>query len=296
MNELIAKAAILHEALPYIQRFHGRTFVIKLGGHAMTDQKLKESFARDVCLLRYVGVQVVIVHGAGPQISNVLERFGIPSVFKGGLRVTDDRTMDVVEMVLGGTVNQDIVNLICGFGGRAVGLRGSDDRFIRARKMGPVAGVDEDGTPTDVDLGRVGKVEHIDPGIIDNIVTDGFIPVVAPLGVGEDGKSLNINADTAAGRIGSALNAAKLVLMTDVEGVKDDSGTLMRSLRARDAERLIASETIRGGMIPKVQCALAAVDDGVEKAHIIDGRIRHALLLEIFTDVGVGTEIQRIRD
>ncbi len=296
MNELIAKAAILHEALPYIQRFHRRTFVVKLGGHAMTDQKLKESFAKDVCLLRYVGVQVVIVHGAGPQISNTLEKFGIESVFRGGLRVTDDATMEVVEMVLGGKVNQDIVNLICGFGGRGVGIRGSDDHFIRASKMPPVEVVDDQGNANEVDLGRVGKIDRIDPAILDNMISDGFIPVVAPLGIDERGSSLNVNADTAAGRIGSSLEAAKLVLMTDVEGVKDDKGELVRSLRARDAERLIANQTIRGGMIPKVECALQAVDAGVEKAHIIDGRIRHALLLEIFTDEGVGTEIQRIRD
>jgi acetylglutamate kinase len=294
MDELVAKAAILHEALPYIQRFHGRTFVVKYGGHAMVDDALKEGFARDVCLLRYVGIQVVVVHGGGPQISRTLERMGIKSAFSGGLRITDDETMDVVEMVLGGGVNQNIVGLICKHGGRGVGLSGKDDHFIRAERLEHVPGHSEEGAPVMVDLGRVGRIAHVNPGVVRDLMSNGFIPVIAPIGVDEAGNALNVNADTAAGRVAAALGAAKLVLMTDVEGVKDASSELVRSLRAREAEELISGKVISGGMIPKVRCALAAVDEGVEKVHIIDGRRRHALLLEIFTDKGVGTEIQRL--
>ncbi len=293
MDELVGKAAILHEALPYIQRFHKRTFVVKYGGHAMVDEELKESFARDVCLLRYVGIQIVVVHGGGPQINKMLDRMGIRSTFSGGLRVTDDETMDVVEMVLGGGVNQDIVGLICKYGGRAVGLSGKDDRFMRARRAEHVAAKDEAGAPIMVDLGRVGEVERVDPTIVHELIEKGFIPVVAPIAVDAAGKALNVNADTAASRIAAALGAAKLVLMTDVDGVKDRSGNLLSSLTADAAERLIADDVISGGMIPKVRCALDAVDAEVEKVHIIDGRRRHALLLEIFTDRGVGTEIHR---
>ena len=279
MDELIEKAAILHEALPYIRRFTKRTFVVKYGGHAMIDEALKESFARDVCLLRYVGIQVVVVHGGGPQIDKTLDRLGIESSFSGGLRVTDDETMDVVEMVLGGSVNQDIVGLICKYGGRAVGLSGKDDHFVRARVK-------------DAALGRVGAVESVDPTILSQLIGSGFIPVIAPIAVDADGRALNVNADTAAGRIAAALSAAKLVLMTDVEGVLDAGGDLISSVASREAEELIAKGTVRGGMIPKLQCALEAVSDGVEKVHVIDGRRRHALLLEIFTDRGVGTEIR----
>ena len=296
MDELIEKAAVLQEALPYIRRFHRRTFVVKYGGHAMVDADLKESFARDVSLLRFVGIRVVVVHGGGPQINETLERMGIESTFSAGLRVTDDETMDVVEMVLGGGVNQDIVGLICKHGGRAVGLSGKDDYFIRATRQGSVSAKGEAGSPTRVDLGRVGRIEDVRPAIVEELISDGFTPVIAPIAVDEEGRALNVNADTAAGRIAMSLSAAKLVLMTDVEGVKDEDGQLVRSLRARDAERLIASDVIRGGMIPKVQCALDAVDGGVEKVHIIDGRLLHALLLEIFTDSGVGTEIQRVVD
>lgn len=279
MDQLIEKAAILHEALPYIRRFHKRTFVVKYGGHAMVDDALKESFARDVCLLRYVGIQVVVVHGGGPQINRTLERMGMTSTFSGGLRVTDDATMDVVEMVLGGSVNQDIVGLICKHGGRAVGLSGKDDHFVRAQRR-------------DAALGRVGDVESVDPSILSQLIESGFIPVIAPIAVDEEGLALNVNADTAAGRIAAALSAAKLVLMTDVEGVLDAAGKLLSSVTAHDAEDLIAREVVRGGMIPKLRCALEAVSDGVEKVHVIDGRRRHALLLEIFTDRGVGTEIR----
>ena len=293
MDELVGKAAILHEALPYIRRFQRRTFVVKYGGHAMTDDDLKESFARDVCLLRTVGIRVVVVHGGGPQIDNMLERIGIKSEFSGGLRVTDDETMNVVEMVLGGAVNQEIVGLICTHGGRAVGLSGRDDQFMRARRVGRVDAKSQSGEPISVDLGRVGEVEHVNPTILEELMSNGFMPVVAPIAVDADGSALNVNADTAAGRIAAALGAAKLMLMTDVEGVKDKTGQLISSLGARDVERLIREDVIRAGMIPKVQCALEAVSDGVEKVHILDGRRRHALLLEIFTDRGVGTEIQR---
>ena len=291
MDDLIHKAAVLHEALPYIRRFHDRTFVVKYGGHAMIDNDLKESFARDVCLLRYVGIRVVVVHGGGPQINQTLSKLGIESKFSGGLRVTDDATMDVVEMVLGGAINQDIVGNICKFGGRALGLSGKDDQFMKAERAIPIQSKSADGTMVDVDLGRVGEISRVSTGLLDKLVCEGFIPVIAPIAVGPDGEALNVNADTAAGAVASALRAAKFVLMTDVEGVLDSKKQLVPSLRAGDIERLIADGTIVGGMIPKVRCALEAVDGGVEKVHIIDGRRRHALLLEIFTDQGVGSEI-----
>ncbi|HLV68873.1 MAG TPA: acetylglutamate kinase [Polyangiaceae bacterium] len=293
MDELVQKAAVLEEALPYIRRFHQRTIVVKYGGHAMTDSTLAESFAKDVCLLRFVGIRVVVVHGGGPQIDRMLERMGIRSVFNAGLRVTDDATMDIVEMVLGGAVNQEIVGHICQHGGRAVGLSGKDDRFMRARRKDKVEARDAEGRSVLVDLGRVGDVEHVDAAILEQLIASGFIPVIAPVAVDGEGRSLNVNADTAAGHIAGALRAAKFVLMTDVEGVKGKQGELLRSLDAAEAERLIADGVITGGMIPKVRCALDAVTRGVEKVHIVDGRQRHALLLEIFTDQGVGTEIRR---
>ena len=291
MDQLVEKAAILQEALPYIRRFHKRVFVVKYGGHAMVDESLKASFARDVCLLRYVGICVVVVHGGGPQISQTLKRMGIASTFDGGLRVTDDETMDVVEMVLGGGVNQNIVGLICQFGGRAVGLSGKDDHFIKAKRLDEL---EADAGPDNarVELGRVGSVQSVDPSIVLNLLASGFLPVIAPIGVDAEGHALNVNADTAAGRIASELGAAKLVLMTDVEGVKDGNGELLRSVDTRQADELIAAGAVTGGMIPKVRCALDAVEAGVEKVHIVDGRHRHALLLEIFTDQGVGTEIR----
>ncbi len=295
MDELVEKAKVLHEALPYIQRFHQRTFVVKYGGHAMVDEDLKESFARDVCLLRYVGIRVVVVHGGGPQINSMLDRVGITSTFSGGLRVTDDATMDVVEMVLGGAVNQEIVGMICQHGGRAVGLSGKDDQFMRGKRQEPVKSKDASGAEVLVDLGRVGEVAHVDAKIVTQLIESGFVPVIAPIAVDREGKSLNVNADTAAGAIAGAMNAAKLMLMTDVAGVKTANGELLRSLDAQEAERLIGEGVITGGMIPKVRCALDAVSAGVEKVHIIDGRRRHALLLEIFTDLGVGTEIHRVK-
>lgn len=291
MQEPVGKAAVLHEALPYIQRFHGSTFVIKYGGHAMVDDTLKESFARDICLLRFVGIRVVLVHGGGPQINQMLDRMGIKSVFRGGLRVTDEETMSVVEMVLAGSVNSDIVGSICNVGGRAMGLSGRDDSFIRAKRMAPVVGKDEQGNPVNIDLGRVGDVERVDPRLLIDLCNSGVVPVIAPIGVDHQGNPLNVNADTAAGEIASALRAAKFVLMTDVEGVLDKDKRHLTSLNAPTVQQLIDNGTISGGMIPKVQCALDAVKNGVEKVHIIDGRKRHALLLEIFTDQGVGTEI-----
>lgn len=293
MDELVQKAEILHEALPYIRRFHGRTFVVKYGGHAMIDPALKESFARDVCLLRYVGLQIVVVHGGGPQIDQTLERMGIQAVFSGGLRVTDEQTMEVVEMVLSGGVNSDLVGLICKQGGRAMGLSGRDDAFMRATRMEGVSGKDKSGALVKIDLGRVGRIDSVDPGLVKNLISNGFIPVIAPIAVDRDGRPLNVNADTAAGRIAEALGAAKLILMTDVDGVKKSDGSRLSSLGAAEAQRLIEDGTIAGGMIPKVECALEAVKNGVEKVHIIDGRRLHATLLEIFTDEGVGTEIQR---
>jgi acetylglutamate kinase len=291
MEELVGKAAILHEALPYIRRFHGRTFVVKYGGHAMVDEQLKQSFARDVCLLRYVGIQVVVVHGGGPQISRTLERMGIESSFSAGLRITDDETMSVVQMVLGGGVNQDIVGMICSQGGRAVGLAGKDDHFMLAERLESVPATDESGSSVLVDLGRVGRIKQVKPDIVRNLIQHGFIPVIAPIAVDSQGEALNVNADTASGYLAAALSAAKLMLMTDVEGVKGPDGQLISTLDASEAKQLISDAVISGGMVPKVACALEAVSHGVEKVHIIDGRCRHALLLEIFTDRGVGTEI-----
>ncbi len=288
----VEKAAILHEALPYIRRFRQRTFVIKYGGHAMVDDALKEGFARDVCLLRTVGIPIVVVHGGGPQINSLLARTGIRSTFADGMRVTDDETMEVVEMVLSGAVNRDIVGLISKHGGRAVGLSGRDDAFMVAEKRGPVTVPGPSGEPTQVDLGRVGRVRRAAPELIRGLLTAGFIPVVAPVAVDAEGQPLNVNADEAAAVVAGAIGAAKLVLMTDVSGVQDEQSHLLGSLHAPHAERLIAEGVIRGGMIPKVRFALDAVAQGVEKVHIIDGRLRHGLLLEIFTDAGVGTEIR----
>ncbi len=291
MHDIVEKAAVLHEALPYIRRFHGRTFVVKYGGHAMVDEQLKQSFARDICLLRYVGIRVVVVHGGGPQIDDTLKQMGIESTFRGGLRVTDAETMKVVEMVLAGQVNSDIVGLICSQGGRAMGLSGRDDTFIKAQRLGTAQGRAEDGSTIDVDLGLVGRIRHVDPRLIQELCGGGFVPVIAPIAIDDDGRPLNVNADTAAGEVAAALKASKLVLMTDVEGVRDAQGHHLSSLGATQVEALIGNGVISGGMIPKVRCALSAVQQGVEKVHIIDGRQRHALLLEIFTDSGVGTEI-----
>lgn len=296
MNELTHKAAILQEALPYIQRFQGRVFVVKYGGHAMIDDALKTSFARDVCLLRYIGIPVVVVHGGGPQINQTLERMGISSSFVAGHRVTDDATMDVVEMVLGGKLNSEIVGLISQHGGRAVGISGKDDQLLLARRKAPFQAKNESGNSVEVSLGRVGEIEAVRPHVLRDLLSGGYIPVVAPIARSSSGEALNVNADTAAGRIAAALQAAKFMLMTDVEGVKDQNGELISSLHAQEAEQLIDSGVIGGGMIPKVRCALQAVDGGVEKVHIVDGRAMHALLLEIFTHQGIGTEIRKLQE
>jgi acetylglutamate kinase len=292
MDSLVAKAAILQEALPYIRRFHNQTVVVKYGGHAMTDPELQASFARDVCLLRYVGIRVLIVHGGGPQINDTLKRLGIESTFSAGLRVTDDATMDVVEMVLAGRVNSEIVGLLGAQGGRAIGLSGRDDSLLSGEKLGEVHHPGQNTDDPKVDLGRVGRITRVKPDLLENLLTAGLIPVIAPIAIDPEGKPLNVNADTAAGEIAGALHAQKLVLMTDVDGVKDDKGQILSVLDAPTARRHIAAGVIKGGMIPKVECALAAIDQAVRQVHIIDGRKRHALLLEIFTDQGVGTEIR----
>ena len=289
MDDLIEKAKILQEALPYIREFHGDVFVIKYGGNAMVDPVLRDSFARDVVLMKYVGLHPVVVHGGGPQIDQTLKSLGVVSERLDGLRVTDEHTMEVVEMVLGGKLNQEIVSLIAGHGGRAIGLTGKDDGFIRAKK------VDKMKTKSGkwVDPGRVGTVTQVNPDILRRLVNDGFIPVIAPIAVDAQGKSLNVNADTVAGKVAEALPARKFVLLTDIEGVRGEDGSVASSLSAADIAELKAGGVIEGGMIPKVDCALGALAGGVRKAHIIDGRVRHAVLLEIFTDEGIGTEITR---
>jgi acetylglutamate kinase len=285
-----SKAKTLAEALPYIQRFHGKTIVVKYGGNAMTDPALKEGFARDVVLLKVVGMNPVIVHGGGPQIDDLLKRVGKKGEFIQGMRVTDAETMDVVEMVLGGQVNKEIVNLINRCGGKAVGLTGKDGGLIRARKM-KVRGAP--GSDELVDIGQVGEVESIDPAIVNLLHTQDFIPVIAPVGVGANGESYNINADLVAGKVAEILKAEKLIVLTNTAGVLDKDGNLLTGLTARKVDELFADGTIHGGMLPKIGSALEAVKNGVNTCHIIDGRVEHALLLEILTDEGVGTLIKR---
>jgi len=283
------KAQILAEALPYIRRFHGKTIVIKYGGNAMTDEKLKHSFARDVVLLKLVGMDPVVVHGGGPQIDEVLKRVGKKGEFIQGMRVTDRETMDVVEMVLGGLVNKDIVNLINQHGGRAIGLTGKDGSFIRARKM---LLQNEDNAAEMLDIGQVGEIQSIDPEVISLLESREFIPVVAPIGVGEDGQSYNINADLVAGKLAEVLRAEKLILLTNTPGVLDKNGNLLTGLTPKQVDELFADGTIHGGMLPKIGSALDAAKSGVKSVHIIDGRVEHALLLEVLTDQGVGTLIR----
>lgn len=283
------KARILAEALPYIQRFHGKTIVIKYGGNAMTDEKLKEGFARDVVLLKLVGMNPVIVHGGGPQIDELLKRVGKKGEFVQGMRVTDAETMDLVEMVLGGQVNKEIVQLINSHGGAAVGLTGKDGGFIRAKKM-MVRGPGENEM---LDIGQVGEVEAIDPKIVQTLFGGGFIPVIAPIGFGSRGESYNINADLVAGKVAEILKAEKLVVLTNTSGVLDKNGNLLTGLTAKTVDELFADGTIHGGMLPKIGSALDAVKNGVNTCHIIDGRVAHALLLEILTSEGVGTLIRR---
>ncbi len=286
-------AKVLAEALPYIRRFSGKTIVIKYGGNAMVDEALKSGFARDVVLMKTVGINPVIIHGGGPQIGELLKRIGKQSEFVDGMRVTDSETMDVVEMVLGGLVNKDIVNLIHTHGGNAVGLTGKDGHLINARKMQIERSSAELETSEIIDLGHVGEVETINPAVVDMLVKDNFIPVIAPIGVGKDGASYNINADLVAGKIAEVLRAEKLILLTNTAGLLDKKDKLLTGLGAQEVKELIADGTIYGGMLPKINCALEAVNNGVQSSHIIDGRVEHAVLLELFTDEGVGTLIRK---
>jgi acetylglutamate kinase len=284
-------AHILIESLPYIKEFYNKTVVIKYGGHAMVDENLKKNFALDIILMKYVGINPVVIHGGGPQINQFLQKMNIQSNYIQGMRVTDGETMDVVEMVLVGKVNKEIVGLINYNGGKAIGLSGRDGDLIQARKMTIMQSQAEDAPPELIDLGRVGAVTHVNPDVLRIFKSKDFIPVIAPVGVGEDGQSYNINADLVAGAIASCLQAEKLVLLTDVEGVLDESKNLIHSLTCDQADKLTSSGTAAGGMIPKIKCCQDAIRAGVGKAHIIDGRQEHAVLLEIFTRDGVGTEI-----
>jgi acetylglutamate kinase len=285
-------ARVLGEALPYIRRFRDKTVVVKYGGNAMVDEQLKSGFARDIVLMRLVGINPVVVHGGGPQIGQVLGKIGKETRFVDGMRVTDSETMDVVEMVLGGLVNKEIVNLIARHGGRAVGLTGKDGDLIRARKLRIERVSPELDAPEIIDIGHVGEVASIDTSVVEMLLTGGFIPVIAPIGVGEDGHSYNINADLVAGRVAEVLGAEKLILLTNTNGLLDKEGRLLTGLTAHQVDDLIADGTIHGGMLPKIQCALSAVKSGVKAAHIIDGRVENAVLVELFTDEGIGTLIR----
>lgn len=287
-NKASTVVEVLSEALPYIQKLNGKTIVIKYGGNAMTDEALKVGFARDIVLLKQVGINPVIVHGGGPQIAELLERVGKESKFIQGMRVTDTETMDVVEMVLGGLVNKSIVTLINQQGGRAVGLTGKDGSLIRAKKM-DIRIDPEDENSELIDLGHVGEVHTVDPSVVSMLDADNFIPVIAPIGVGENGESYNINADLVAGKLSTVLGAEKLLLLTNTVGILDKQENLLTGLTAKQVDDYIADGTIYGGMLPKVNCALDAVKSGVKTSHIIDGRVPHAVLLELLTDEGVGT-------
>ncbi|MCL4479182.1 MAG: acetylglutamate kinase [Deltaproteobacteria bacterium] len=287
MEAYIEKASVLIEALPYIKNFYGKTFVFKFGGHAMLDEKLKNNFARDIILLWYIGLKPVVVHGGGPQIDDLLKQLGKESKFIDGLRVTDERTMDIVEMVLVGKINKEIVGLINHLGGKAVGISGKDGKMLIAKKVE----MKDSGSGDILDMGRVGDIVSADTKIIRTLELNHFVPVVAPVAVGDDGRAFNVNADVAAAKIASSLKAEKLIILTDVDGVLDGKGKLLTNIKSGDAEELISSGVIKGGMIPKVRYAVEAIKHGVKKCHIIDGRIPHAVLLEIFTPEGVGTEI-----
>lgn len=284
-------ASVLAEALPYIQRFAGKTIVVKYGGNAMTEDELKNGFARDIVLMKLVGMNPVVVHGGGPQIGDLLNKIGKESEFVQGMRVTDSETMDIVEMVLGGSVNKEIVNLIHQHGGNAVGLTGKDGDLIRAKKLEMTAFNEDLKAPEIIDLGHVGEVARINTKVLDMLIQDDFIPVIAPVGVGEDGRSYNINADLVAGKVAEALQAEKLILLTNTAGLLNKEGELLTGLNAAKVDELIKDGTIYGGMLPKIQCALEAVQSGVKSSHIIDGRVEHAVMLEVFTDEGVGTLI-----
>ncbi|MFC1815071.1 acetylglutamate kinase [Thermodesulfobacteriota bacterium] len=285
-------ADILIESLPYIRRFYGMTIVIKYGGHAMVDEQLKEAFARDITLIKFIGLNPVVVHGGGPQINQVLDQMGISPKFVRGMRLTDEPTMDVVEMVLGGKVNKAIVAQINQQGGKAVGLSGKDGGLILAQKLQILHQADKDKPPEIIDPGHVGEVTKIDPTIINTLTQRGFIPIIAPIGGGSAGETYNINADLVASKIAMSLGAGRLIFLTDVDGVLDTSGSLISSIDAESIAKMVKETIISGGMIPKIECALEALKCGVEKAHIINGQKRHALLLELFTDKGIGTEVK----
>ena len=286
-------ADVLIEALPYIQRFKGKTVVVKFGGNAMVDEELKHSFARDIVLMKLVGLNPIVVHGGGPQIGQLLTKLGKTTGFIDGMRITDSETMDVVEMVLGGLVNKEIVNLINRHGGKAIGLTGKDGDFIRAKKIHLKKSALDSDAPEIIDLGHVGEVSSIDPSVVDMLGRSDFIPVIAPIGVGDDGRSYNINADLVAGKIAEVLKAEKLILLTNTAGILDKQENLLTGLSIRDVDDLIEDGTISGGMIPKTRCATDALKGGVNSVHIIDGRVEHAVLLELFTDQGVGTLLLR---
>jgi acetylglutamate kinase len=289
MDKLIEKAKILIEALPYIRSFSGKTVVIKYGGKAMVDEVLKDSFAQDVVLMKYVGINPVVVHGGGPQINSMMQRLGLEPKFVKGVRVTDEAAMEIVEMVLGGIINKEIVALINRHGGRAVGLSGKDGKLITAKKLSKVD--DSETGLGEMDMGLVGEVEAVDPQVLKSLDQERFIPIIAPIGMDKQGRTYNINADLVAGAIAAALSAEKLLLLTDVKGILDEKGELLPTLSKKEMARLVRQEIIKEGMLPKVQASMLAVESGVNKAHIIDGRVPHALLLEIFTDKGIGTEI-----
>jgi len=291
MQKLIYKAEILLESLPYIKNFYGKTIVIKYGGNAMVSDDLKENFALDIVMMKYIGINPVVVHGGGPQIDKTLKALGIKSKFVEGQRVTSKETIDVVEMVLGGKVNKEIVSLINRHGGNAVGITGKDGDLILAKRHKKVKHSPETDRPEIIDLGLVGEITKVNPGILETLDKSGFIPVIAPIGRGENGETLNINADFVAAQIASALQAEKLILMTNTEGVKNKAGKLQTGLSRKNTANMIRSKVIRDGMLPKVNCCLDALKSGVYKTHIIDGRVRHALLLEIFTAEGIGTQI-----
>jgi acetylglutamate kinase len=291
MKKLIEKAKVLIESLPYIQQFSGKTVVIKYGGNAMVEETLKKSFALDIILMKQIGINPVIVHGGGPQIGEVMKKMGMEPSFVDGYRVTDSETMHVVEMVLVGRVNKEIVSLINMQGGRAVGLGGKDGSLIRGKKKRLKRQDKKDQPPEIIDIGMVGDVDSINPEILISLDNNGFIPVIAPVGVGKGGETYNINADLVAGKIAEALNAEKLVLLTDVEGIKNKDGEMLSSLSTKEINSYLKDGTIHGGMVPKVECCISAMEGGVTKTHIIDGRVEHAVLLEIFTDTGIGTQI-----
>jgi len=291
LQKSVERADILLEALPYIQRFYNKTVVIKYGGHAMVDEELKKMFAMDVVMMKYIGINPVVVHGGGPQIGTYLKKFGKESRFVQGMRVTDEETMSIVEMVLVGQVNQEIVGLINHHGGKAVGLSGKDGNLIRAEKYYLSEERAKDTPPEIIDIGLVGRVREINAKLISSLAAEGFIPVIAPTGAGEKGETYNINADIVAGEVAAALKAEKMILLTDVPGVLDKKGALVNTMTDRDALGFIDDGTISGGMYPKVKCCLKALKGGVRKTHIVDGRLKHAVLLEMFTDRGIGTEI-----